>query len=184
MRALGIFSGAIALVEQQIDHRRHRRDALCAFGRTWRLERHIGFGNALLGAGDALFHRRVADQEGAGDLRHAQAGDDAQGQRDLLGRGQIGMAADEQQPEHIVAIVRAVQPLGQFAFRISQVGNLLVRRQLVVRLCLRTPSSAALRPTRISQAVGSRGGPFSGQLFRARRQASWKASSARSMSRK
>ena len=35
-----------------------------------------------------------------------------------------------------------------------------------------------------AQAAGSRGGPFLGQLFRARRQASWKASSAVSRSRK
>jgi hypothetical protein len=36
----------------------------------------------------------------------------------------------------------------------------------------------------ISQAAGSRGGPFSGQAFSARKQASWKASSAVSRSRK
>jgi hypothetical protein len=36
----------------------------------------------------------------------------------------------------------------------------------------------------MSQAAGSRGGPCAGQFFIARRQASWKASSARSRSRK
>ena len=55
-------------------------------------------------------------------------------------------------------------------------GTCLVRR--------RASSIAALRPTKISHAAGSRGGPFCGQVFRARRQASWNASSARSRSRK
>jgi len=47
----------------------------------------------------------------------------------LLGGWQFGMAADEQQPQHIVAIVRTVQPLGQFAFRIAQVRDLIIGRQ-------------------------------------------------------
>ena len=33
-----------------------------------RLEGHVGLGDAALGAGDALLHGRLADQEGAGDL--------------------------------------------------------------------------------------------------------------------
>jgi hypothetical protein len=41
-------------------------------------------------------HRRLGDQERARDLLYRQPGDDAQGERDLLGRRQIGMAADEQ----------------------------------------------------------------------------------------
>ena len=48
----------------------------------------------------------------------------------------------------------------------------------------RAASIATLRPTKISQAAGSRGGPLCGQVFSARRQASWKASSAVSRSRK
>ena len=40
--------------------------------------------------------------------RHRQAGDDAQRQRDLLGRRQIGMAAHEHQAQDIVAVVGLV----------------------------------------------------------------------------
>ena len=69
--------------------------------------------DAPLGAGDALLHRRFADQEGARDLLDREARDDAQRQRDLLRRRQIGMAADEQQPQHVVAVVGAVEPLGE-----------------------------------------------------------------------
>jgi hypothetical protein len=45
-------------------------------------------------------------------------------------------------------------------------------------------SIATLRPTMISHAAGSRGGPFCGQLFSARKDAFWKASSAVSRLRK
>ena len=48
----------------------------------------------------------------------------------------------------------------------------------------RRVSTAKLRATRMSQAAGSRGGPFFGQFFNARRQASWNASSAESRLRK
>ena len=65
----------------------------------------------------------LADQEGARDLRDRQAGHDAQRQRDLLGRGQIGMAADEQEAQDVVAVVRAVEPLGERGFGIVQVGD-------------------------------------------------------------
>ena len=43
---------------------------------------------------------------------HGQAGDDAQRERDLLRRRQVRMAADEEQAQHVVAIMRAVEPLG------------------------------------------------------------------------
>jgi hypothetical protein len=39
------------------------------------------------------------------------------------------MAADEQQPQDVVAIFGAVQPLGQVGLGISEVGQQLVRRQ-------------------------------------------------------
>ena len=49
--------------------------------------------------------------------------DDAQRQRDLLGRRQLGMAADEQQPQDVVAVVRPVEPLGQRRLGVVQVGD-------------------------------------------------------------
>ena len=87
------------------------------------------FGDPRLGAGDALLHRRFADQERARDLLYGQTRDDAQRQRDLLGRRQIGMAADEQQPQNIVAIMRAVEPFGQRLFGIVEIGDRLILRQ-------------------------------------------------------
>ena len=133
-----------------------------------RFERHVGFGDARLGAGDALLHRRFADQEGAGYLFDRQARDDAQRERDLLGDRQFGMAADEKQAQHVVAIMRTVEPLGQRRFRVVEIGYGLVRRQRLV-LAARGGHDRARRCGRpgSSQAVGSRGGPFCGQLLAA-----------------
>ena len=101
------------------------------------------------------------DQEGARDLLDRQSGDDAQRQRDLLGRRQIGMAADEQEAQDVVAIVLAVEALGQLGFGVVQIGNDLLGRQRLLLVPARAPASiATLRPTMMSQAAGSRGGPF------------------------
>ena len=95
------------------------------------------------------------------------------------------MAADEQQPQDVVAVVRAVEPLGELLLGVVEIGDRLSSSGSGCCLRLRLMSSiATLRPTMISQAAGSRGGPFCGQVFSARRQASWNASSAVSRSRK
>ena len=108
-----------------------------------------------------------------------QAGDDAQRERDLLGRRQVRMAADEQQAQDVVAIVRVVEPLGDRGLGIARDRRAAPRPAAAVCLAARrTASMPTLRPTMMSQAAGSRGGPFSGQVFSARRQASWNASSA------
>ena len=105
-------AGGIAGVEYEVDHRRDCAQALRPLGSTGCLEREPGLGDARLGAGDALLHRRLADQEGARNLAYREARDDAQRQRDLLRVGQRLVAADEHQPQHVVAIMRSVEPLG------------------------------------------------------------------------
>ena len=103
----------VALVEHQVDDRGDRGQARRALGRARRLERNLGGGDAALGARDPLLHRALADQERARDLLDRQPAHDAQRERDLLCRRQIRVAADEQQPQDVVAVVRAVEPLGQ-----------------------------------------------------------------------
>ena len=51
-----------------------------------------------------------------------------QRQRELLRRSQIRMAADEQQTQHNVAVVRAVEPLGDFTLGVAEVGDHIVVR--------------------------------------------------------
>ena len=58
-----------------------------------------------------------------------QARDDAQRERDLLRRRQIGMAADEQQPQDIVAVMRAVEPFGELLLGVVEIGDRLVLGQ-------------------------------------------------------
>ena len=137
--------GRIALVEDQIDHGGDGGEPLRALDRARRLERHAGIGDARLGAGDALLHGAFADQEGARDLLDGEAGDDAQRHRDLLRRRQVGMAADEQQPQDVVAVMRAVQPLGDIALGIFQVGDLVLlrHRRLLGALAHRVDAAVA-----------------------------------------
>jgi hypothetical protein len=80
--------GRVALVEEEVDHRRDGGEPLAALDRARRLERAPRPPRPLLGAGDALLHRRLGDEEGAGDPRDRQARDDAQRERDLLRRPQ------------------------------------------------------------------------------------------------
>ena len=122
----------VALVEQQVDHGCDSGEAFGPLRRTRRLEGHVGRSDAALCSGDALLHGALAHQEGARDLLDRQAGHDAQRQRDLLGRRQLAMAADEQEAQHVVAVVRAVEPLGQLGFRVIEIRQDLLRRQRLV----------------------------------------------------
>ena len=59
-----------------------------------------------LGAADPLRHRRLGDVERVGDLARGEAADGAQGQRDLGGGREVGVAAAEQHEERVVALLR------------------------------------------------------------------------------
>ncbi|ESW77752.1 hypothetical protein X773_22690 [Mesorhizobium sp. LSJC285A00] len=122
-----------------------RSEPLRALDRSGRLERHAGIGNARLGARDALFHGAFADQERTRDLLDGETGDDAQRHRDLLRRRQIRMAADEQEPQYVIAVVRAVQPFGDIALGIFQVRDLVLfrHRRLLGALAHRVDAGVA-----------------------------------------
>ena len=125
----------IPLVEQQVDHRGHDRETLRPLRRTRCLEGDAGIADARLGPRDALLHGGLAHQEGLRDLLHRQAADDAQRQRDLLRRRQLRMAADEQQPQDVVLVVLAVEPVGQRRLGIVEIRqHRLVRQFRLLRL--------------------------------------------------
>jgi len=119
----------VALVENQINHGRDGRETLRAFHGTRSFEGQLGLGDLRLGPRDPLLHGALAHQEGARDLLDGEAGNDAQGQRDLLGRRKIGMTADEQQPQKIVAVVGAIDPLGELRLHILEIGQGIVGGQ-------------------------------------------------------
>ena len=80
----------IALVEDQVDHLQHRRQAAGALGATRHFERHAGLGERALGAHDALRDGRLRHQEGAGDLVGGEPAEQPQRQRDARLRRQDG----------------------------------------------------------------------------------------------
>ena len=98
--------GGVALVEDQVQHVQHRAQPLPARSSAGGMREPgtpAGL-DPLLGPADALGHRRLRDQERRGDLRGGQAADGAQGQRDLAGRGQGRVAAQEQQGQRVVPV--------------------------------------------------------------------------------
>ena len=122
-------SGGVALVEDEVDHRRDDAQPLGPLHGARHLERHVVLRDAALRPGDALFHGALADQEGAGDLLHVEAADDAQGEGDLLGRGQTRVAADEEEAQDVVAVLGRVEALGERRLPVVEVGEDLLRRQ-------------------------------------------------------
>ena len=103
--------GRVALVEDEVHHAEHRRQAFVHSGvvgnRTTPASRQ-----PPLGVGDALVDLHLVGQEGPGDLAGGQAGDQPQGQRDPSGRGQQRVAGQEHQPQDVVGGGRGVLSLG------------------------------------------------------------------------
>ena len=163
----------IAFVEHQVDHGRHSPRG------ARRAPPDPGVSNGTSALAMRALARVIRCSIAVSPTRKAlaicrtpRARDDAQRQRDLLGRRQVGMAADEHQPQDVVAVVRAVQALGHRRL------DVVARRRSwssggssVWRLCLRTPSRPALRPTMISQAAGVARRPLLGPGFAQRPQA-------------
>jgi hypothetical protein len=119
----------ISFVEDEVDHRGNGGEPLGPLDRARRLERNVGRGDAALRPGNALLHRGLADQERACDLGDRQARHNAQREGDLLGRRQVGVATDEKEAKDVIAIVRAVESLGEFSFGVTQVRDGLFVRQ-------------------------------------------------------
>src|SRR5262249_4686514 len=104
-------------------------EPLRPLGRARAVERHVGGRDTALGASDALLHGALADEKGAGDLLYREAAYDAQREGDLLRRWQLGMAADEEEAQHVVSIVLVVESLGHLGFGVVQIRKHLVGRQ-------------------------------------------------------
>ena len=92
----------VALVEDEVDDGEDRAQAVGQLGAAGDAVGNARTLDLRLGPADALRHRRLGDQEGAGDLRGGQAAQQAKGERDLGRRRQRGMAAGEDEPEAVV----------------------------------------------------------------------------------
>ena len=94
----------VALVEDQVQHVADGLDPLINLLGGWHRERRAGLPDTLLGPADPLRHGRFGHEEGAGDLGRGQAPDRPQRQRDLRGRCERRMAAQQQQRERVIPV--------------------------------------------------------------------------------
>jgi len=124
----------------------------------------------------ALGHRRLCDQEGAGDLLSGQAAQRPQNEGDLRLGGEGRMTAGEDELESLVWESRRVHLVLRGLGHLEQAGL-----RVSVRL-RRIRSMARLRAVVTSHAQGFAGVPSRGQRSAAIANASCAASSARSKS--
>ena len=76
----------VALVEDEVDDREHRREPVGEVGLARNAVRDPGVADLALGADQALRHRRLGNEERARDLRGAEPAEEAQRERDLRAR--------------------------------------------------------------------------------------------------
>ena len=93
----------VPLVEDEVHHGQHGGQAAGQVGFARHAVGDPRVTDLALGPDETLGHGRLRDQERVRDLRGGQAAEQPEGQRDLGGRAERGMAAGEQQPEPVVA---------------------------------------------------------------------------------
>ena len=95
--------GGIALVEDQVDDRKHGRQPGREFVPVRNLERHILLAQGPFGADDPLSDGRLRDQERTRDLVGRQSAKQAQRERDARFGGKHRVAGGEHKAQEIVA---------------------------------------------------------------------------------
>jgi hypothetical protein len=88
----------VALVEDQVEHLEHRAEV------AWHADLHVADGP--LRPADPLRHRRLGHQVGLGDLPRGESAHRTEGERHGRSRGQRRVAAQEEQQEGVVAVLR------------------------------------------------------------------------------
>ena len=117
----------VPLVEHEIEHVEDHAHAVGSLGLGRHLERDAAGPDCLLGAADALRHGGLRHEERVGDLGGREAAHSPQGQRELRGRRENRVAAQEQQRQRIVMLGR---PVLVGARRAGPVGGVQTRDRL------------------------------------------------------
>ncbi len=99
---LGAAARGVPLVEQQVQHGQDRGGAFRQQVRGWHAVRDAGIVDLALRPHESLRHRRLGHEERSRDLGGGQAGERAQGERDLRLDRECRVAAGEDQPEPVV----------------------------------------------------------------------------------
>jgi hypothetical protein len=102
--------GGVALVEDQVQHVQDHPQPVAQLRRRRHVEGRAGGLDALLGAADALGHGGLGYEEGAGDLGGRESADRPERERDLRGRRQLRMAAQQQQGQRVVVVAGVLLP--------------------------------------------------------------------------
>ena len=113
---------AVALVEDQVDDRQHRGQAVGEQVRRRHAERDPGGLDLALRADQPLRHRLLADQERARDLVRAQPAQRAQRERDLRIERERRVAAGEDELEALVGNGRLVDVVLHGFGHVQQAG--------------------------------------------------------------
>ena len=151
--------GGVALVEDQVDDREHRVQAIGQRLVARQLERDARVTDLALRADQALAHGGVRHEERPRDLRRRQSSHGLESQRDPRLERERGMAAGEQQAETLVP------ELGQRVGETDRASRRARRRRPIARAParsvrgLRSRSIARLRATVNSHAAGDCGVP-------------------------
>ena len=93
----------VALVEDEVDHLQDGCEAGLKIGALRDLERNVGLGQRPFRAHDPLADRGLRDKERSGDLVCTKPSQETQRQGDPRIHRQHRVAADEHQPEQVVA---------------------------------------------------------------------------------
>ena len=109
----------VALVEDQVNHREDRRDSVGQVGPGGYAVGDPRVPDLAFRPDQPLSHRRLGDEERAGDLRGAQAAEQPERQRDLRLPRERGVAAGEDQPQPVIlhGVLLGLALLGRFARR-------------------------------------------------------------------
>ena len=124
----------IAFGEDEIDHRQHAAQPRLERIAVGHLVGNAGEPDLLLGTDEALAHRVLAHDKGPRHLRRRQGANGSQRQRDLNLGCERGMAAGEDQPQHVVVehgVVALVgRNVGVEQHFMGQRGLLVAKRDL------------------------------------------------------
>ena len=131
--------------EHEMHDVQHRVEALGQLVRAGHAIRDPSGGDLLLRAGDPRGHRRLADEERAGDLGRGQAAHHPQGQRDASLQGQRRVAAAEDQAEPVVGEVDGVGLVRRRLLR-EQPGKRVPRGRRPSSQVQRTPAGSGGEP--------------------------------------
>jgi hypothetical protein len=104
-----VTAAAVALVEDQIDHGQHRREPIGEQVGRGDAERDAGGLDLVLGADQPLRHRRLRDEEGAGDLLGGETAERSERESHLGLERERRMTAGEEQLQPLVGDLRFLQ---------------------------------------------------------------------------